>query len=112
MTDPTPFLQLTVLADGEVVHRETLDVRGLTGGRAIEDLAEGHHEVAERLVAEGHRVQVRLVDPDGLAGTLVIDMVDGGTAWRLDNVDPGVAAAWRAGRRSGRPGAPPDLGEA
>jgi hypothetical protein len=106
MTEPTPFLQLTILADGEVVHRETIDVRGLAGARAIEDLAEGHHMVAERLVAEGRRVQVRLADPDGLAGTAVIDMEVGATVWRLEDVDPGVDAAWRAWRRSGRPGAP------
>src|SRR4051794_9912222 len=105
MTEPTPFLHLTILADGQPVHRETVDVRDLA--RTIEDLAEGHHKIAERLVAEGHVVQVRLADPDGLAGTAVIDMDAGGTVWRIVDVDPGVDAAWRARRRAGRPGAPP-----
>src|SRR3954452_17813909 len=108
MTEPTPFLHLTILADGQPVHRETVDVRDLA--RTIEDLAEGHHKIAERLVAEGHVVQVRLADPDGLAGTAVIDMDAGGTVWRIVDVDPGVDAAWRAWRRSGRPGAPPAAG--
>jgi hypothetical protein len=108
MTEPTPFLHLTILADGQPVHRETVDVRDLA--RTIEDLAEGHHKIAERLVAEGHVVQVRLADPDGLAGTAVIDMDAGGTVWRIVDVDPGVDAAWRAWRRSGRTGAPPAEG--
>jgi hypothetical protein len=103
MTDSTPFLHHTILADGEVVHRETVDVRGLAGAQALEQLVNGHHEVAQRYVAAGHRVQVRLADPDGLAGTAVIDMYVGGVMARLEDVDPGVDAAWRAGRRSGRP---------
>jgi hypothetical protein len=115
MTEPTPFLHLTILADGQPVHRETVDVRDLA--RTIEDLAEGHHKIAERLVAEGHVVQVRLADPDGLAGTAVIDMDAGGTVWRIVDVDPGVDAAWRAWRRSpprppgaAGPGVPSDPG--
>jgi hypothetical protein len=107
MTDPTPFLHLTILADGQPVHRETVDVRGLAGAQALERLVNGHHEVAQRFVAAGHRVQVRLADPDGLAGTAVIDMYVGGVMARLEDVDPGVDAAWRAWRGSGRPGAPP-----
>lgn len=96
MTDSTPFLHLTILADGEVVHRETVDVRGLAGAQALERLVNGHHEVAQRYAATGHRVQVRLADPDGLAGTAVIDMYVGGVMARLEDVDPGVEAAWRA----------------
>jgi hypothetical protein len=108
MTEPTPFLHLTILADGRPVHCETVDVRGLAGARALERLVEGHHEVAQRFVAAGHRVQVRLADPDRLAGTAVIDMdASGVTGTQLVDVDPGVEAAWRAGRRSGRPGASP-----
>src|SRR3954464_3300666 len=96
MTEPTPFLHLTILADGQPVHRETVDVRDLA--RTIEDLAEGHHKIAERLVAEGHVVQVRLADPDGLAGTAVIDMDAGGTVWRIVDGDPGGEGG------GGRPG--------
>jgi transcriptional regulator with XRE-family HTH domain len=99
MTEPTPFLHLTILADGRPVHCETVDVRGLAGARALERLVEGHHEVAQRFVAAGHRVQVRLADPDRLAGTAVIDMdASGVTGTQLVDVDPGVEAAWRAGR--------------
>jgi hypothetical protein len=98
MTEPTPFLHLTILADGRPVHCETVDVRGLAGARALERLVEGHHEVAQRFVAAGHRVQVRLADPDRLAGTAVIDMdASGVTGTQLVDVDPGVEAAWRAG---------------
>lgn len=102
MTEPTPFLHLTILADGQPVHRETVDVRGLAGAQALEHLVNGHHEVAQRYVAAGHRVQVRLADPDGLAGTAVIDMYVGGVMARLEDVDPGVAAAWRAERKEKR----------
>jgi hypothetical protein len=107
MTEPTPFLHLTILADGQVVYREELDVRGLAGAQAVERLVNGHHEVARRYAAAGHRVQVRLVDPDGLAGTAVIDIYVGGVMARIEDVDPGVDAAWHAWRRSGRSGAPP-----
>ena len=104
MTESTPFLHLTILADGQVVHREQVDIRDLGYGTApggdmgaLGLLADGHLKIAERLVAGGHRVQVRLADPDGLAGTAVIDMVGGTVRWKVVGVDPDVEAAWRAG---------------